>query len=637
MLRHLTRSLRGKLMLVVLATTLCALLFAAIALAVYEVATYDEALVRDLRTQAEILGRASEPALAFNDRDVALENLSALRLRPQVRAAALYARDGALFATHPSADADVPLRPEAPGTRVEGDRLVLFHPILSQGTQIGTLFLATRYALTARIVELVGILAAVMLASFAIAALLAAWLQRRITQPILDVTDVARDVIERRDFTLRATAKTDDEIGVLVRAFNDMLGEVGQRTEALEAAYSTVQHEIGVRRAAEAALRQADRRKDEFLATLAHELRNPLAPLRNGLDILRLPDVPTARLAMVRELMERQLKQLTRLVDDLLDVSRISTGKLAVRRERTTLQPIVETAVDTTRPVIDARGHRLIVDVPREPVVVDADPTRLAQLIGNLLNNAAKYTPPGGTITLSVAEDELGIEVAIVDTGIGIPAHMIERVFDMFTQVDTSLDRSTAGLGVGLSLARRLAELHGGTISAASEGAGRGSRFVVRLPRVEASAQPRPPGDAAGVGASTPAASSGATVTGARRRILLADDNVDFATSLAFILRGLGHEVVVTHDGVEALAAAREFRPEVAFLDIGLPRLHGYALARELRADAQTKRARLVAITGWGQERDRREAKDAGFDHHFVKPVSVEQILELLAEARARA
>jgi signal transduction histidine kinase len=463
-----------------------------------------------------------------------------------------------------------------------------------------------------------------MLASLFIAVLVSAWLQGRVTQPILDVTEVAKQVIERRDFTLRATTSTDDEIGYLVRAFNDMLGEVGQRTEALEAAYATVQHEIAERRAAEAALRQVDRRKDEFLATLAHELRNPLAPLKNGLDILRLANATPERIAQVRSLMERQLLQLTRLVDDLLDVSRISTGKLVVRRERLPLQPIVQNAVDTARPLIEARQHTLDIALPEDPIVVDADATRLAQLIGNLLNNAAKYTPPGGRIRLDVAVRAPDVAIEVSDTGIGIPPDMVERVFDMFTQVDTSLDRSTAGLGVGLSLARRLTELHGGTIRARSDGAGKGSRFTVRLPL--AGEAPLPPDAPAAATSSSPTPPKGA----ARHRILLADDNVDFASSLAFILRGMGHEVVVTHDGAEALAAAREFRPDVAFLDIGLPKLHGYALARELRSDSATRAARLVAITGWGQDRDRREAKDAGFDLHFVKPVSVEQIVGVL-------
>jgi signal transduction histidine kinase/ActR/RegA family two-component response regulator len=450
---------------------------------------------------------------------------------------------------------------------------------------------------------------------------MSAWLQGVVTRPIREVTDVAKRVVDERDFTLRVQSDTRDEIGVLVRAFNDMLGEVDRHARALGEATQTLQHEIGERRAAEQALRIADRRKDEFLATLAHELRNPLAPLRNGLDMLRLPGLSADRLAQIRELMSRQLAQMVRLVDDLLDVSRISTGKLAVRLARVDLASVVASAVDTTRPLIEARGHRLTVDVPGEPIVVDADATRLAQVVSNLLNNAAKYTPPGGSIALRVVASDDEVEIRVTDSGIGIPPDMLERVFEMFTQVDTSLDRSTAGLGVGLSLARRLTELHGGTIEATSAGRDQGSTFVVRLPRVTH--------EAAAADGSTPAPSAAA----GRHRILLADDNVDFATSLAFILRSMGHEVIVAHDGAEALEAARRFRPAFAFLDIGLPKMHGYALASALRDDPATRDSVLVAITGWGQERDRRQAREAGFDHHFVKPVGVDELLDLLARA----
>ena len=621
MFGSVTRSLRGKLMLVVLATTFCALAFVALALAVYEVRTYDQALIDDLNTQAEILGRASEAALAFNDHRVATENLAALRLRPLVRMGALYAADGTLFATYPDGVTDVPARPGADGHRIAGDTLMLFHPVVAQGTRVGTLYLATRYALVERIVDTLTILGAVMLASFGIAVAVSAWLQGVVTRPILEVTGVAREVVERRDFTLRARTQTRDEIGYLVQAFNDMLGEVGQRAEALEAAYQKLQHEIDERRAAESALRVADKRKDEFLATLAHELRNPLAPLRNGLDILRNPSVPPERLRPVLDLMSRQLAQLVRLVDDLLDVSRISTGKLSVRLERVPLAEVVDSAVEMTKPLIEARGQTLAVDIPAQSVPIDADPTRLAQVLGNLLNNAAKYTPNGGRVALSARVNDHVVELSVADNGAGIPADMINRVFEMFTQVDTSLDRTTAGLGVGLTLARRLTELHGGTIEASSPGPGQGSTFTIRLPLAA--------GDVASKAEAKPA--SGAPVK--HQRVLLADDNVDYAASLAMILRSLGHEVVVTHDGAQALAAAREFRPSVAFLDIGLPKLHGYALARELRSHPSTRDAVLVAITGWGQERDRQQAREAGFDHHFVKPVGVDQLLDVLAKS----
>jgi CheY-like chemotaxis protein len=276
--------------------------------------------------------------------------------------------------------------------------------------------------------------------------------------------------------------------------------------------------------------------------------------------------------------------------------------------------------VETARPLTEERRQPLSVTMPADVLWIDADATRLAQVIANLLNNAAKYSDPGRPIALRVIADEHEVAIAVTDEGIGISPAMLDRVFEMFTQVDTALDRSTAGLGVGLSLSRRLIELHDGRIEAASGGAGQGSTFTVRLPRREA-----PPAPAAHEDDREPD-------DGLRtRRILLADDNIDFAASLAVMLRGLGHEVVVAHDGAHALATARAFRPEVAFLDIGLPRLHGYALARELRADPATREVVLVAVTGWGQERDRQLARDAGFDRHFVKPVDLDQIVGVLA------
>jgi signal transduction histidine kinase/ActR/RegA family two-component response regulator len=621
LIARVARSLRGKLMLIALATTFCALLFAAIALAIHEARTYNRALLEDLQTQAEIIGHAAEPALAFEGPDVGRDMLRALRLRPQILAAALYAADGKLFARYPE-DATVPERARGPGHAIEDGRLVLFHEITVKAEPLGTLYLATRHELDERIADSIKILGAVMVASLLIAALMSAWLHGRIMGPIQNVARVAREVMDRRDFTLRVRASGDDEIAELVQAFNDMLSELGSRAEALEAAYATLQHEIAERRSAEQALRIADRRKDEFLATLAHELRNPLAPLKNGLDILRHPDSSPERLAQVRELMERQLGHLVRLVDDLLDVSRISTGKLTVRRERVELHAIVASAIETSRPLLDARQHKITVDIPHQRIWLDADSTRLAQVLSNLLNNAAKYTSPGGSIRLRVTPSATEVEIALTDSGVGIPAAMIDRVFDMFAQVDTGLDRSTAGLGVGLTLAKRLTELHGGTIRATSEGAGKGSTFTIRLPV-----------DSPGAGEAVERIEGAPTRSVSPHRILLADDNVDFAASLAFILRGMGHDVLVAHDGSAALAAAKEFRPDVAFLDIGLPKLHGYALARLLREHPGTRSALLVAITGWGQDRDRQQAKDAGFDRHFVKPVAVEQILEAIAAA----
>jgi signal transduction histidine kinase len=430
------------------------------------------------------------------------------------------------------------------------------------------------------------------------------------------------EVKDRRNYAARVPKTTEDETGYLVDTFNDMLGEVGQRTEDLERANRRLEQEVAVRQSAEHALIEADRRKDEFLATLAHELRNPLAPLRNALHILKVAGPGSEEGTLARDIMDRQLRQLVRLVDDLLDVSRITTGKVVLQREPVPLSTIVESALETVRPFVAERGIALSVTLPRESLTLRADPTRMAQALTNLLHNAAKFTDAGGTIELRVErEGKDVVTITVADTGIGIAADMLPYIFDMFTQLDRSLERPYSGLGVGLSLAKRLIELHGGSLEAASEGQGQGARFTARLPgivlpeRVSA-----PSGDgASGVGAST------------RRRVLLADDNADFTSSFALLLRRLGHDVVEAHDGAEALQAARSLSPEIAFLDIGLPKMNGYDLARRLREDPETRRIVLVAVTGWGQDGDKKLAADAGFDIHLVKPVESSQIETILA------
>jgi CheY-like chemotaxis protein len=398
-----------------------------------------------------------------------------------------------------------------------------------------------------------------------------------------------------------------------------MLDEVGQRAAALEESNRILEHETAERRSAEQALRVADRRKDEFLATLAHELRNPLAPLMNGLEILRMAGANPTLAERSREVMERQLRQMVRLVDDLLDVSRITTGKLMVRRSPVQLQQVIRSAVELADPFIKSRGHTLEVTLPEAPVWLEADATRLSQVFSNLLNNAAKYTNSGGAIRLDAMVVGNSVAVRVIDNGIGLSPAMLSRVFDMFTQVDYSLERSNAGLGVGLTLARRLVELHDGKLEAYSDGPDHGSTFTATLP-LAASGPPQDSKQA-----------EPEMVPDRRFRILLADDNVDFSSSLATLLRSLGHELLVAEDGLRALEAAPSFQPDFAFLDIGLPGLNGYALARALRANPATSATVIVAVTGWAQERDRQLAQDAGFDHHLVKPVEPAKIREVLA------
>jgi PAS domain S-box-containing protein len=370
------------------------------------------------------------------------------------------------------------------------------------------------------------------------------------------------------------------------------------------------------------ALREADRRKDEFLATLAHELRNPLAPISNAVQLLRV-GADAATRDDARHIIERQLLQLVHLVDDLLDVSRISQGKVVLRRESVDLAAVVQTAVETSRPALEAGRHTLTVRLPPAgTLVVDADVTRLTQIIANLLNNAAKYTPEGGSVSVSAERDEGHALVCVEDSGVGIPPELLPRVFDMFAQVDRTLARSQGGLGIGLALVKRLVEMHDGTVTAQSDGHGRGCRFAVRLPLLEQ-----------GSSVAAPAAPQAhpAPATDGAIRVLVVDDNVDSAESLAKLLGMLGYETGVAHDGHEAMRAAAAFRPRVALLDIGLPGLTGHEVARRIRALDGGHRVLLVALSGWGQEDDRKRSREAGFDHHFVKPVDIEVLTELLA------
>jgi len=617
-MQHDTGSVRSKLILMALATTFVALLSASIAMLLYDLRTFQRYWVDDLMTQADIIASVTAPALAFNDARSAQQNLAVLRVRPQILAGAIYSANGARFASYTQGanEAAYPARPEAPGYTIDKGELAVFHRIVDNGEVLGTVYLRARFDLLGRMINYAGILGAVLLAALVIAALVASRLQKSITEPLGAVASVAREVMERRDFSLRVPPN-QGEIGVLVAAFNDMLAEIGRRSHALQEANLTLEHEMQVRHRAEEALLVADRRKDEFLATLAHELRNPLAPIRTGLDILRIRSGDAQATQRATDIMERQLRQMVRLVDDLLDVSRINTGKFAIKMGRVELKAVVNDALEVVRSYIELHGHELVIELPDRPVFLHGDATRLAQILSNLLNNAAKYTNRGGRVRLAARVEERSLIVNVADNGIGIAPDMLDHVFEMFVQVDSTLERTNAGLGVGLSLARRLVELHGGTIEAHSAGIGRGSEFVVRLPIVVAPELPAKPTPAAFLSSET-------------YRILLADDNVDFVNSIGALLSAMGHSVVITHNGPDALTAAARFCPDYAFLDIGLPQMSGYDLARGIRRLPSGAMTMLIAVTGWGQEKDRQLAFEAGFDHHMVKPVRFEQIEEIL-------
>jgi signal transduction histidine kinase len=410
-----------------------------------------------------------------------------------------------------------------------------------------------------------------------------------------------RQVITRGHAALEREVRERLQIEDALRRVNqDLEDRVRDRTEALEV---------------------ANRRKDEFLAALAHELRNPLAPIRAAAEFMRLRGSPEPSVEHARAVIDRQVGHMTRLIDDLLDVSRITRDQLVLRTSRVALADVVATAVETSRPIVEQRGHQLIVDLPPYPVCLEADPARLAQVLSNLLTNAAKYTPPGGTIALGARLGDDDLIVTVTDTGIGIPQELLPQIFEMFMQVDKALGRATDGLGIGLTLARRIVEMHGGSLTAHSAGPDTGSEFTLRLPVVE-----RP--------VRAPETDEDLDITPLPQalRVLVVDDNRDAAEMLAALLGAWGQRTQLAFDGRTALELGGTFQPDVVLLDLGMPHLDGYETARLLRGTGWGARSMLVAITGWGQPHDRDRSQACGFDHHLVKPVAPAALRALLEE-----
>ncbi|MEX0711214.1 MAG: ATP-binding protein [Pirellulales bacterium] len=419
-------------------------------------------------------------------------------------------------------------------------------------------------------------------------------------------------------------------VGIAIVVLTESLRTARRRAEAVALENTRLSEE----------LRAADRRKDEFLALLGHELRNPLAPIRSALHLLDGADPETTQ--SVRGMMQRQVQHIVRLVDDLLDISRVRQGKFTIEKQPVELGAAVRQALETSGPVIDSYGHELAISLPDESVWLQADPVRLAQVITNLLNNAAKYTNRGGRIWLAARREHDQALLSVRDSGIGIPAHLLPRLFDLFMQVDDRHERSQGGLGIGLALVRRLVEMHGGTITAASAGEGQGSEFTVRLPVLAETARPQSPpqptqfSDRLDGRNAHPAAGPRSAVhpparTSAGRRVLIVDDREDAANTLAMLVRAWKHDVRVVHDGLAAVEASESYRPDVVLLDIGLPGISGYDVARQLRLRPHFKSILLVALTGFTEDEDRKRSYEAGFDHHLVKPVAPERLEALLA------
>jgi signal transduction histidine kinase len=452
------------------------------------------------------------------------------------------------------------------------------------------------------------------LASTTMLALLAAWLAGDIliVQRVRKLMDTARSI---------AAGKLDARSGVEYGR-----EEMGHLAQALDEMAEALQKKETARSLAERELRAADQRKDEFLAMLAHELRNPLAPISTGAHLLKLLHSDNAQITQTCAIIARQVEHMTSLVDDLLDVSRVTRGLVSLSTEPLDLKKVIDDAAEQIRPLVNARRHRVVLDLPPEPATVKGDHKRLVQVVANLLGNATKYTPEGGHIELRLARAREDYVITVSDDGIGMEPALVDRVFDLFTQAKRTPDRSQGGLGLGLALAKSLVELHGGSVSAHSAGVGQGSTFTVRLPRYEEEV-PLEPG--------APPSIERRGAPAAPLRVLLVDDNQDAAHTLELFLKAAGHDVRVAYRSGEALEAARAFRPEVCLLDIGLPDFDGNQLARRLRMMPQAAGATLIAMTGYGRQQDRDAAKAAGFDDYLVKPVNTMQLTQLLAEVKA--
>jgi PAS domain S-box-containing protein len=430
---------------------------------------------------------------------------------------------------------------------------------------------------------------------------------------LLDARHLIRDnaalvLLSFRDITKRKQAE---------QALRESEGRFRELYESMEALYGSAQKELANRKRAEASLREVDRRKDEFLATLAHELRNPLAPIRQASLISKALTATSEQKRWSHEVIDRQVNHMGLLLDDLLDISRVTRGTLSLRLQTTTLTSIIELAIETARPIIEAKRHELKVEISDEPARFAADHLRLSQVLSNLLTNAAKYTDQGGEIWLRATCDADTVTFSVADNGIGIPPDALAEVFSMFSQVKSAQDRSEGGLGIGLALAKGLIQLHHGTLEVRSDGIGQGSQFTATIPRRTLDGAPD-------------SLAPVTVVPSVQRRVLVADDNRDAADSLAMLLRMDGHDVTVVYDGEQALAAIDSLRPEVAVLDIGMPQFDGYEVARRVRQGPKGAPITLIAVTGWGQALDKARAAAAGFNHHFTKPIDLEDLARIL-------
>jgi signal transduction histidine kinase/ActR/RegA family two-component response regulator len=615
-------SLRQQLTRAAMLTTLLAIVLSAGALITYELSVYRSAGIAELRAQADLIARSTAAAVAARDAGVARDNLALLRNQPRIQAAAVYGLDGTLIASHTPYGgallARMPLDTKTWGPRYSGSTLEVTQAIERDGQRLGMLYLKAEHGVWTRLAAFALIVLAMGAISLTAAFYFFVHLQRRITAPLERMTDVARDVIDRHDWSLRAPATDYKDVGVLVDAFNRMLSECETRTNELE-------REMVMRQGVEQELRQADRQKDEFLATLAHELRNPLSPMTSAVALLQMPAASEQTREKALTVLERQLRHIVRLVNDLLDASRVTTGKLSLDNDAVNVGELLQSTLEGAQALATQQGLELSLQLPATSLHVHGDAIRLTQVFSNLLSNACRYTLRGGRVDITMAQRDEWVEVSIADTGIGVEPDMQERIFDLFEQADKTLQRGNAGLGVGLTLARQIIQLHQGKLSMSSGGLNQGSCFTVRLPLLQRD-DPPPSTQRARADDAPPASLR-------PLHILIADDNVDLTESFAEILTSSGHRVDVVYDGAAAVEKAQANPPDIALLDIGMPKLDGYEVARQLRAGMTTQGIHLIAITGWGQASDLEAARAAGFDHHLLKPVEPQDLVRLIGES----
>jgi two-component system, sensor histidine kinase len=593
------RSIRRKLHVIVLRGSLVSLLLAGVGMMTFDLVRYATAFRRDMETQADVLALSSQAALSFQDSQAASETLRTLRARPRIELAALYDARGQLFASYSAGAPSAPARAPLVGSHTGWRTTDVVRPVMAKREALGFIYIQGEHQMLARLLQYLGVFGVVLLIALGAAIVLTNRLQRSITEPINAITSLARKVLRGETHALRAEKKSNDEVGELVEAFNAMLAELGRRAEGLQ---------------------ESNRAKDRFLATLAHELRNPLAPIRTGLEILRVDRGRTGVSDRARATMERQLAHMVRLIDDLLDIARVNTGKFALERRSVGLRSLVESAVEASRPALDEKAQALDVALPPGDLRMQLDPVRITQAITNLLGNAIKYTPRGGRILLQVAFDSQAVRIVVSDNGIGIASESLPNVFDLFSQAGGKEHRRQ-GLGIGLFLVRSVIELHGGSVAADSQGEGQGSTFTVVLPATLVEEV---------VAASVDSKPVDLKASDAGRRILVVDDNEDAASTLAALLEMLGHTVGVANSGEKALETINAFDPHIVVLDIGMPGLDGYEVARRVRARTDLRRRPLlVAATGWGADADRDRAFAAGFDRHLTKPIEVGALQEI--------